>query len=102
MSQKNRGFKSGFTTCRLCAFGQMTLAALEAQTSYSISKCYLVLLCHCEQFNEIMQPKCSAQCLEFIKDSLHVSYYYYYYRLNKARLIPAEVLEIQTHRQAGK
>lgn len=45
------------------------------------------LLCKCEQLNEIMQLKCSAQCLECIKGALNVSYYYY--KVNKAVPIPA-------------
>ena len=50
--------------------------------------------------------KCSAQCLEFIKDLFNVSYYYYYYyKLNKALFVPAQGLEdpsLQTSRETKR
>lgn len=59
------------------------------------------LLCKCEQLNEIMQMKYSAQYLECIKDSLNVSYYYYF-KLNKALCIPAQVLEDPSVETSGE
>ena len=45
----------------------------------------------CEPLNVTMQLQCSAQCLQFIKDSLNVSYYCY--KLIKALPIPAQAPE---------